>query len=111
MKQVIAQLAPGAAALTTLYDCPAQHMAEVDSILVCNRSATAATFRIAVSLSGTAVANEQYHYYDFPIDGNDTFLAAIGITLRPGDILRVYASTANLSFNAHGDVIYPVPLR
>jgi hypothetical protein len=110
MRQVIAQLAPGATTLTTLYDCPVQTMAEVDSVLVCNRGA-AATFRIAVSLSGAAVANEQYHYYDFPIDANDTFLAAVGIVLRPGDILRVYASSANLSFNAHGDVNYPVPLR
>ncbi len=111
MKQVIAQLAPGAAALTTLYDCPVQTLADVESILVCNRSAVAAAFRVAVSPSGAAISNEHYQYYDFPITGNDTFLAAIGITLRPGDILRVYASTASLSFNAHGDVIYPVPLR
>ena len=111
MRQLIAQLAPGAAALTTLYDCPEQHEADVDSILVCNRGATAATFRVAMALSGAAISNEQYHYYDFPIDANDTFLAALAMTLRPGDIIRVYASSANLSFNMYGNVIYPAPLR
>lgn len=107
LPQVIAQLAPGSGSLEILYDCPAQTMAEIAAVLVCNRS-TATTFRIAVSVGGAVIANAHYLYYDLPIAANDTFVASIGLTLRAGDILRVYAGSANLSFNLLGDVTYPV---
>ena len=41
-------------------------------------------------------------YYDLPLAANDTFAATLGVTLGTTDKVRVYASTANLSFNLFG---------
>jgi hypothetical protein len=68
---------------------------------VCNRS-TAATFRISVAIAGAANDNKQYIYYDTPIPANETLMATVGISLGAADVIRVYASSANLSFNIFG---------
>jgi hypothetical protein len=72
------------------------------SIVVCNQSATPTTFRIAVRPAGAAIDPKHYLYYDVPIDGNDTFVATIGITLATTDIVSVYATLATVSFNLFG---------
>jgi len=111
MRDTLAQLAPGAAAETLLYECPKQTQSDTTSLIVCNRSAVAASFRVSVSLGGSATTTKDYHYYDMPIDANDTFVASLGLTLRAGDIVRVYASTANLSFNLLGEETSPAQNR
>ena len=100
--KVLGQSAPGAASLTTLYTVPAVTSTVCSSISVCNRSATATSFRIAVRPSGGAISNEMYLYYDVVIAGNDTFVASIGITLATTDVVSVYATLATLSFNLFG---------
>lgn len=102
VRGVLGQEDPVAATLTPLYTVPASKDAMVSSVVVCNRSATATSFRISVAPLGAADSNEQYHYYDFAIPGNDTFVATIGITLATTDVVRCYATLATLSFNAHG---------
>jgi Fe-S cluster assembly iron-binding protein IscA len=69
---------------------------------VCNRSATATTFRISVAPAGAADATSHYLYYDTALDGNDTFIATIGITVATTDKIRVYAGAATLTFSAFG---------
>ena len=93
------QSAPTAATLTTLYTVPSATTAVVSSVVVCNRSSTATTFRIAIRPLGAAIADAQYLYYDFPIAGNDTFIATIGITLVATDVVSVYNTLATCSFN------------
>jgi len=44
-------------------------------------------------------------YYDLPIEANDTFTATIGMTLATTDVVKVYAGTANVSFNLYGTEI------
>lgn len=100
--KVLGQSAPGATTLTDLYVVPAGTSAVVSTLVVCNRSATATTFRVSVAIAGAANANAQYLYYDVAIEGNDTFAATIGMTLEVTDVLRVYATAATLSFNAFG---------
>lgn len=46
--KVLGQSAPGAASQTTLYTVPAATSTVVSSIVVCNRSATPTSFRVAV---------------------------------------------------------------
>jgi hypothetical protein len=75
------------------------------SIMVCNRGTSSATFRISVSASGAATANKDYIYYNVPIGTGDTFVATVGITLGNTDVVRVYATTADLSFNLFGSEI------
>lgn len=102
---LVKQSNPLAAKLTTLYTVPAGVGAVVSSIVICNRSSTATSFRIAVRPAGAAISNEQYLYYDLAIAGNDTFIATIGITLATTDVVSVYATLATLSFNLFGQEV------
>ena len=58
--------------------------------------------RVSVSAAGASTANKDYIYYDLTIPAYDTFIATIGISLATTDKVRVYASTANVSFNLFG---------
>jgi hypothetical protein len=100
--KVLGQLNPSAATLTTLYTVPALTNTVSSTITVCNRSATATTFRIAVSPAGAGISDEHYLYYDVSIPGNDTFATTIGISLEATDVIRVWATLATLSFNVFG---------
>lgn len=103
--KVLGQSNPSAATLTTLYTVPGATSAVASSIVVCNRSATQTTFRVAIRPAGAAISNEHYLYYDVTIAGNDTFIATIGITLATTDVVSVYATLATLSFNIFGQEI------
>jgi hypothetical protein len=98
----LGQLAPTATTLTDLYTVPANTLASISSIIVCNRGTTSTTFRILVSVAGAAETEKQYIFYDQSLDGTSTFTATIGITMTATDKIRVYAGNSNLSFNAFG---------
>jgi hypothetical protein len=100
--KVLGQSAPSATTETDLYTVPALTSAVVSTIIIANRSASNATFRISVSIGGGATANADYIAYDVPIQGNDVAALTIGVTLATTDKIRIYASTANLSFSAFG---------
>ena len=101
--RVLEQSAPAAATLTAMYTVTAPVLgAVVSSIVVCNRSATPTTFRIAVSPLGAAISDEMYQYFDRPIPALDTFIATVGIGLETTDVVRVYATLATVSFSLHG---------
>lgn len=100
--KVLGQSNPSATTLTTLYTVPASTSAVCSTLTVCNRSATATTFRVAVRPAGAGISNEHYLYYDVTIAGNDTFAATLGITLATTDVVSVYATLATLSFSLFG---------
>jgi len=103
--KVLGQVAPSATTNTTLETVPSATQAVVSTIAVCNRAATAATYRIAVRPAGATLANEHYIAYDAPLAANDSTFITIGITLGATDVITVYASSANLSFSAFGSEI------
>ena len=103
--KVLGQVAPSATTLTTLDTVPSATSAVVSTIAVCNRAATAATYRIAIRPAGAAISNEHYIAYDSTVAANDSTMLTIGITLAATDVISVYASSANLSFNAFGSEI------
>ena len=103
--KVLGQSAPLAATLTTLYTVPASTEVSTSSIVVCNRSSVATSFRVAIRPAGAGISDEHYIYYDVPIPGNDTFIATIGISLEATDVVSVYATLATLSFNYYGQEI------
>jgi hypothetical protein len=103
--KVLGQVAPSATTLTTLDTVPSATSAVVSTIAVCNRAATAATYRIAIRPAGATLSNEHYIAYDSTVAANDTTMLTIGITLAATDVISVYASSANLSFNAFGSEI------
>jgi hypothetical protein len=103
--KVLGQSAPSATTATTLDTVPSATQCVVSTISVCNRAATAATYRIAIRPNGATLANEHYIAYDAPIAANDSTFITVGITLGAADVITVYASTANLSFSAFGTEI------
>ena len=98
----LGQAAPLATTETDLYTVPGATSAVTSSLVVCNRGATATTFRVSASVGGGATANKDYLYYDVSIPAGDTFIATVGITLAATDKVRVYAGNANLSFSLWG---------
>ena len=102
---MLGQSNPSATTATSLYTVPAATQTIVSTITVCNQSATAATYRIAVRVAGAALAANQYVAYDVSLPGNATDTLTLGVTLGATDVITVYASTANLSFNAFGSEI------
>ena len=103
--KVLAQLAPSATTATTLYTVPSATSTVISTITVCNRGTSAASYRIAVRPAGATLANEDYLAYDVAIAANDTTALTLGITLATTDVITVYASTANFSFNVFGSEI------
>ena len=100
--KVLGQSAPAATTQADLYTVPAATSTIVSTITVANRAATAGTYRIYVRIAGAAAANAQYLVYDASLSGNSTDTITLGITLAATDVISVYASTANFSFNAFG---------
>jgi hypothetical protein len=102
--KVLGQSAPAATTATDVYTVGSGKSAVISTITICNRS-TAATYRIAIRVAGAALANEDYIAYDTTIPANDTIALTLGITLAATDVVTVYASTANTSFNIFGSEI------
>lgn len=100
--KILGQVAPSATTETTLYTCPASTQTIASTILVANRAATDATFRISVSANGAATATKDYLAYDVTCSGYGVNSFTIGLTCDASDVIRVYASSANLSFNLFG---------
>ena len=103
--KVLAQSAPSATTNTDIYTVPASTMSVLSTIVVANRAATSATYRIAVRPNGATLANQHYLAYDVTVGASDSTTITLGITMDAADVLTVYASTANLSFNVFGSEI------
>ena len=100
--KVLGQAAPAATTETDLYTVPASTSAIGSTFMVANRAATSATFRLSVSVGGGVTANKDYLIYDSTIGGNAVASFTLGITLATTDKIKVYASSANISFNLFG---------
>lgn len=103
--KVLGQSAPSATTETDLYTVPAATETIVSTLTVTNRSATAATFRVSVSVNGAATATKDYLAYDLVCNGNGFVAFTIGATMDATDVVRIYASSADLSFNLFGSEI------
>ena len=103
--KVLAQSAPSATTATDVYTVGSGKQAIVSSITVANRSVSVTTFRIAIRPAGATLANQHYIAYDVTLLANDTTVLTIGVTLAATDVVTVYASTADLSFNIFGSEI------
>lgn len=103
--KVLGQSAPSATTATTLYTVPSATETVVSTITVCNRSNSNETYRIAVRPNGATLANQHYLIYDASCLAYDTVSLTLGVTMDAADVLEVYASSGNLSFNAFGSEI------
>lgn len=103
--KILGQVAPSATTETDLYTVPAATESVVSTICVANRAATDATIRISVSANGAATATKDYIAYDLGISGGGILTFTLGLTIDATDKIRVYASSANISFSAFGTEI------
>lgn len=103
--KVLGQIAPAATTATAIYTVPSATEAVVSSIVVCNRSAASATFRISVRPNGASLANQHYLAYDAGVGPNDTLILTVGITVDATDVLEGYASSGDLTFQAYGSEV------
>ena len=103
--KVLGQSNPSATTATTLYTVPASTSTVVSTITVANLAGTAATYRISVRPAGASQTNAMYLAYDVTVGALDTTTITLGVTLATTDVITVYASTANLAFQAFGSEI------
>lgn len=103
--KVLGQVNPSATTATTAYTVPSATQTIVSSISVCNQASSAATYRIAVRPAGATLAAQHYVVYGATVPASDTSVLTIGLTLGATDVVTVYASSANLSFNLYGSEI------
>jgi glucose-6-phosphate dehydrogenase assembly protein OpcA len=103
--KVLGQSNPSATTATTLYTVPASTSTVVSTITVANLAGTAATYRISVRPAGASQTNAMYLAYDVTVGALDTTTITLGVTLATTDVITVYASTANVAFQAFGSEI------
>lgn len=103
--KVLGQSAPSATTATTLYTVPSATEAVISTLSVCNRGTATGTFRVSIRPNGDAQANQHYVVYDASVAAKDTLFLTVGATMDASDVLTVYASTADFSFNAYGSEI------
>jgi len=100
--KVLAQYAPGTTTNTDMYTVGAGLQIVASTVTICNRGGTNAQYRIAVRVGGAALADNQYIAYGATVLASDTVALTLGLTLQANDVITVYASNANLSFNIFG---------
>jgi hypothetical protein len=103
--KIIAQNSPAATTDTTLYTVPSDTEIVISSITICNRAATAATYRIAMRPNGETLADKHYIAYNANVPSNDTIALTLGLTADAADVITVYASSASVSFGVFGSEI------
>lgn len=103
--KVLGQVATAATTDTTLYTVPASTEAVISTLIVANREASAATFRIAIRPDGATLADEHYIAYDVAVGAADSTTLTLGLTLNAADVITVRASTADLTFSVFGSEI------
>lgn len=101
--KVLGQSNPAATTLTSLYTVPSGKSAVASTLSVCNISASAVTYRLAVRPAGASIANAHYLVYGASLPANSSDFLTIGITLAATDVVSVYASDTNIAFSLFGD--------
>ena len=100
--KVLGQSAPSATTVTTLYTVPNLTLTTVSSLVICNRAGSGGTFRVSVHVAGAGADNKQFLFYNQSLGANTTQTVVIGMCLNQTDVVKVYASSADFSFNLFG---------
>ena len=100
--KVLGQLDPSATTTTVLYTAPDLTQTTISSLVICNRSGSTITFRVSVHVEGASANNKQFIFYDESLAATSTKTVVIGICLGQKDVIKVYASASNVSFNLFG---------
>lgn len=102
--KVLGQSKPNAATNTTLYTVPSATATVISTLAICNDSATATGYRVAVA-AASAPTTAEYIVYGATVAANDTVFLTLGVTAEATKRIVVYAASANLVFSAFGSEI------
>ena len=99
---------PSATTDTTLFTADNQYLI---SVIATNKSSSvAATIRVWVVPSGATLTSQfAYIVYDLPVDASNSY-ETFRFAINQNDQVRIYSSTANISFQSYGLVQYDVNL-
>lgn len=100
--KVLGQSAPSATTNTDVYTVPSSTQAVLSGISLCNRSATATTYRVAIRPGGAAIANQHYIAYDVVLPGLATVFLPSGVGLATTDVVTAYVGAATVSVGVFG---------
>ena len=100
--KVLGQVAPSATTTTTLYTVPDLTQTTVSSLVAVNRGGSSSTFRVSIHVGGATADNKQFIFYDEDLAATTTRTVVIGICLSQTDVVKVYASSGDFSFNLFG---------
>lgn len=104
--KILGQQGPSAVTETVLYTVPSLTSTVISTLAICNQSANPATYRIAVRpAADSTTVQKHWVVYGATIDGSDATMLTLGITLAAGDTVRVYSSSATMSFSVFGSEI------
>lgn len=96
----LGQINPAATTLTAAYTVPALKHSAVQ-VVITNSGGSAATIRLSHAIAGAVDNIKQYLLYDYSLPAN-TSLNTAKLALSATDVVRVYASTANVVFCVNG---------
>jgi surface protein len=99
--KVLGQVISVSGSNVAVYTAPINKQAVLSTISICNQGLET-TFRLAVHDSSSAISSNNYIIYNSTIASKDTVLLTLGITLKAGETVSLYAGTSNVSANIFG---------
>ena len=85
---------------------PASTQTVVSTLSICNNNAANVTCNVAFVPNGGTIGTNSYVVSGATLAYNDTMLLTLGFSLgTAGDTIKVYANTANVSFNLFGSEV------
>jgi hypothetical protein len=104
--KTLGQVAPADTNNADVYTVPSATQAVVSSIVVCNTTSSATTFRVFQRLNGAAAGTSNAIVYDQSIPANSTTSIETKITMDAADVLTVRSAVGNaLTFTVNGSEI------
>lgn len=102
--KILGQSSPAADADEDIYTVPEGKTAVTSTLSVANRTSTSKTYRVAVRPDGNTISNVHYIAYDIALNGGDSVMMTIGMTLQANTVVTV-RSQGEMTFNLFGSEI------
>ena len=99
---------PSANTQTNVYVIPAATQSVISTVAICNQTATATTYSLALmdsSQFNAAAPAATFLVRNATLTGSDTIFLTVGLTGNAGSVLVANTPNANISFSAFGSEI------
>lgn len=104
--RTISQTALAATTETSVVDGTQIQPIMLETVVFCNRGATNALVRLRLKVGNESDDDKQFLLYDIPVLATDSFewpRESKRLGIQPGDVLKAYASTANVTVTLVGE--------